>query len=307
MQIIVNVGNGVLLVKNLQANPLVNIEMTDAINTFGFELLQKVHHDEIHKKEDIIILFVHWYLMKCGFRCIGIGDEKTFNASEKGSELLPKDWNSQINYTLRYIKDEKLYILLGIKSDMDLLLNLLRHHDDSISNIQFPIEETVSTLHGPLETVIPSYRTILHSIQKEFVGAIYGNTKEVTTQTTTSSNQHSFETDTSRPRRDFDPLRVGSDPHPLHRAPEHDPARVGVRDLDPFGQGGGMIFDPFTGPSGGRLPSGLGVPGRLPPGAIPPGARFDPFGPPDIDLFRPRRRRPDDDHLPPPGFDHMFN
>ncbi|XP_011255418.1 proteasome inhibitor PI31 subunit [Camponotus floridanus] len=279
--------------------------MTDSTNMFGFELLQKLHHDEIHKKEDVIILFIHWYLVKCGFRCIGIGDEKNFNASEKGSELLPKDWNSRNNYTLRYIKEEKLYILLGIKSDMDLLLNLVRHHDDSISNIQFSIEETVSTLHGPLEIVIPSYRTILHTIQKDLLGAIYsGNSKEVTTQTTTSSNQDSSQTNENRRHRD--PLRVGPDSHPsLHRAPEHDPARVGIRDLDPFGQGGGMIFDPFSPPTG-RLPSGLGVPGRLPPGAIPPGARFDPFGPPDLDPLRPRRRRPDDDHFPPPGFD-MFN
>ncbi|XP_029155649.1 proteasome inhibitor PI31 subunit [Nylanderia fulva] len=272
--------------------------MADAANTFGFELLQKVHHDEILKKEDVIILFIHWYLAKCGFRCIGIGDEKTFNASEKGSELLPKDWNSSFNYTLRYIKHEKLYILLGIKSDMDLLLNLLRYHDDAISNIQFPIEETVSALHGPLETVIPSYRTILYSVQKDFVGTLYGNTKEETTQTT--------ETNEASTRRDPDPLRVESN-RPVHRLPEHDPARVGIRDLDPFGQGGGMIFDPFSSrPPIGRLPSGLGVPGRLPPGAIPPGARFDPFGPPDLDPLRPLRRRPDDDHFPPPGFD-MFN
>lgn len=282
--------------------------MTDASNMFGFELLQKLHHDEIHKKEDVIILFIHWYLVKCGFRCIGIGDKKTFNVSERGSELLPKDWNLGNNYTLRYIQNEKLYILFGIKSDMDLLLNLVRHHDDSISNIQFSIEGTVSTLHGPLETVIPSYHTILHSIQNDLLGAIYsGNSKEEATQTSTSNNQGSFETNENRRRRDLDPLRVGPDPQPLYRAPEHDPARVGVRDLDPFGQGGGMIFDPFDSrPPTGRLPSGLGVPGRLPPGAIPPGARFDPFGPPDLDPLRPRRRRPDDDHFPPPGFD-MFN
>lgn len=79
---------------------------------------------------------------------------------------------------------------------------LQRYHDDSISNIQFPIEETVSTLHGPLETVIPSYRTILYNIQKDFVDAIYsGNTKEVTTQTTTS-NQPSSETSETSTRRD---------------------------------------------------------------------------------------------------------
>ena len=278
--------------------------MADATSTFGFELFQKLHHDEIHKKEDVIILFIHWFLTKCGFRCIGIGDEKTFNASEKGSELLPKDWNSRLNYALRYIKDEKLYILLGIKSDTDLLLNLLRYHDDSISNIQFPIEETVSTLHGPLETVIPSYRTILYNIQKDFVDAIYsGNTKEETTQTTTS-NQPSSETSETSTRRD--PLQAAYLQDQRWRM-QHDPARVGVRDLDPFGQGGGMIFDPFSGrPPTGRLPSGLGVPGRLPPGAIPPGARFDPFGPPDLEPQRPPRRRPDDDHFPPPGFD-MFN
>lgn len=49
--------------------------MVDVNNSFGFELLQKLYQDEIHKKDDLIILFIHWYLIKSGFRCIGIGDE----------------------------------------------------------------------------------------------------------------------------------------------------------------------------------------------------------------------------------------
>jgi hypothetical protein len=49
-------------------------------------------------------------------------------------------------------------------------------------------------------------------------------------------------------------------------SPERDPTRVGVRDLNPFAQGGGMIFDPFAERQPyGRVPSALGVPGRLPP------------------------------------------
>lgn len=40
-------------------------------------------------------------------------------------------------------------------------------------------------------------------------------------------------------------------------------------------------------------------------GAVPPFARFDPFGPPDLDRPRPRRD-PDNDHLPPPGYNDMF-
>jgi len=48
-----------------------------------------------------------------------------FSESEKGSELLPTEWNLRPNYALRYVKDGKLHVLLGVKSDMDLLLNLM--------------------------------------------------------------------------------------------------------------------------------------------------------------------------------------
>lgn len=86
---------------------------------------------------------------------------------------------------------------------------LQRHHDDSISNIQFPIEETVTSYSGLLETMIPSYHTILHNIRKDFVGAIYsGNTKEAATQLNESHNQHSFASNENRARRNPDPLRV---------------------------------------------------------------------------------------------------
>jgi len=47
--------------------------------------------------------------------------------------------------------------------------------------------------------------------------------------------------------------------------PEHNPMRVGVRDLNPFAQGGGMIFDPFAERQPfSRAPGALGIPGRLP-------------------------------------------
>lgn len=49
--------------------------MTDVSATFGFEIIQKLYDNEIQKKEDVIILFIHWYLIKSGFRCIGIGNE----------------------------------------------------------------------------------------------------------------------------------------------------------------------------------------------------------------------------------------
>ncbi|XP_011170589.1 proteasome inhibitor PI31 subunit [Solenopsis invicta] len=276
--------------------------MADVNRVFGFELFQKLYHDEIQKKEDVIILLVHWYLVKSGFRCIGIGNETVSDPLEKGSELLPMEWNLRPNYALRYVMDKKIHVLLGVKSDMDLLLNFMRTHNNSVCNIQLPIEETVSVLHGPLEIVIPSYQTILHSIQKEFVKPTCFN--EAETQTSLSPiNALAITTE-----RDDNHQSLRTSRRPTVNRPEYDPARVGVRDLDPFREGGGMIYDPFDR----RFPTeyppgGLGVPGVLPAGAIPPGARFDPFGPPELDLHRRGPlRRPDHDHLPPPGYDDMF-
>lgn len=76
---------------------------------------------------------------------------------------------------------------------------------------------------------------------------------------------------------------------------------VGRGDLDPFGRGGGMLFNPpdlHTMPNLG--PFGPG--GRRPLG-VPPGARFDPIGPPGPN----NRMGPDHDHFRPPGgYDDMF-
>ncbi|KAL0106107.1 hypothetical protein PUN28_016083 [Cardiocondyla obscurior] len=235
--------------------------MACANNVFGFELFQKLYYNDIRKKEDVIILFVHWYLTKSGFRCIGIGDDTSFDASETGTELLPTEWSSRPNYALRYVRDSKLHVLLGIKSDTDLLLNFMRHHDNSVLNIPFPIDETVSALHGSLEVIMPSYQTILRNLQKDFVSAICSKDAEI--QTTTLNDERSSEMGRN-PNIYYNPSNLN---RPRVNRPELDPGRVGVRDLDPFGEGSGMIFDPFDTRRRqiGRSPAGLGVPGILPP------------------------------------------
>ncbi|KAK1126635.1 hypothetical protein K0M31_004262 [Melipona bicolor] len=274
--------------------------MVDASNVFGFELVQEIYSNQIARKEDVLILFVHWYLIKHGFRCIGIGDSKAFEPTEKGSQLLPEEWNTRPNYTLRYINDSKLFIFHGVKSDEDLLINLLRVDNQNVSSVQFPINQTVNEVRGALEAVIPSYQNIINIIQKDLVEPLLpSNTTENSTQTRSVNDQ---------PRDD--PLRVESRRPPSYPRIwdlDADTSRVGAADLNPLGRGGGMIFDPFFSQRNRVDPTrpGLGVPGRLPSGAVPPFARFDPFGPPDIDRPRPRHH-PDSDHLPPPGYDDMF-
>ncbi|KAJ8670809.1 hypothetical protein QAD02_002068 [Eretmocerus hayati] len=275
---------------------------SDSKHIFGFELLYKVSGGNINKKEDVLVLLVHWNFIKDGFKCLGIGDSKTVGPNEVGSEALPYGWNESTNYTLRYIKGGKLYILMSLRSDADLLFNLLRIEDHKVTNVQFPVE-TVRELQGPIDSLIPNYQAVLDVIQKDLIEPVYSRSgHEVSTQTSSSQSD--------RPNRDDDdPLRVRSPHTPassdrpgiLHPYP----FGIGQGDLNPLGQGqGGMLFDPFSNRS--RPYPGLGVPGRLPPGAVPPGARFDPFGPPDVNPPIPRARAPDTDHLPPPGYDDMF-
>ncbi|XP_076280769.1 proteasome inhibitor 31 kDa [Lasioglossum baleicum] len=276
--------------------------MADVNFTFGFELLQSLYDSQISKKEDVLILFVHWYLIKNSFRCIDLGYSKSYDVTEKGSELLPEGWSKEFHYALRYVKDKKLYILHGIKSDEDLLLNLLRTQDQDVSNIQFQINQTVTDLRGPLESLIPTYQSVAEVIQTDLLKlTISEDTASTSTQTSTETREHS-------------PIQIPQGfllRQPI-RVPPGEPSagNIGDRDLYPLArEGGGMIFDPFnplrTRVNPGR--PGIVIPGRLPPGAVPPNARFDPFGPPEIDQPRLYPRNRDNDDLLPPRFDdHMF-
>lgn len=280
---------------------------------FGFEILNKLVEQQVHKKEDVIILFTHWFLIKNGFRCIGLGDSKTLDQNEKGSELLPEEWSQSNHYSVRYLKEGKLYILLGRKSDSDLLLNFLRIADNCLSTVKFPVNTTIAELHGPLSSLIPHLQEAQQKLQKELVDPVYvGNAREISTQTAAASRALLDRRDDSSPDDMIEVARR------MEWSPPHADVRgIGRNDLDPLGGigpvgGGGMLFDPLR-PANrvlpnplGPLPGGLGGPGRLPPGAIPPGARFDPFGPPDLVQPRPRLPNPDHDHELPGGYDHMF-
>ncbi|KOC65517.1 Putative proteasome inhibitor [Habropoda laboriosa] len=268
--------------------------MGDENSDFGFALLQELHKNQIVKKEDVLILFVHWYFTKLGFRCLGIGRFEEFEPSEKGSQLLPEGWSAKQIYELRYIKDKDLYILLGLRTndDEDLLINLWKNQQTS--SIQVPINQTVTSLHAPLESLIPSYQNIIQTIQKDLINPHLPDNATGTTEQSTQTTGH-FSRDTSDSTSSVDSLLWGQR---RHRPPARGSVGVGRADLDPFSPGGGMIFDPFdplrhpVNPRRGLVPGGI-----LPPGAIPPSARFDPLGPPDIDHPR---------HLRDPDNNDMF-
>lgn len=272
---------------------------------FGWDLTFRTVERDIRRKADVIVAFIHWNLIKRGFRSIGIGDERTLSGDEDKSELLPTGWNDKDNYALRYVLDSKLFILHALNTDGNLIINLMRSHDLAVSNIALQIDETVKEMKGNIEKMIPNHMEIIYNVKRDLLDTLIARCTITT------------ETQTSRPasdtRRSEDPLRVPPRPRIISEPPSSwaMPPRVpsiGRSDLDPFAPAGsgGMLYNPFA-PRRDIENPGLGIPGGLPRGAVPPGARFDPFGPPGGPMPGRGPNAPDADHLPPPGFnDHMF-
>ncbi|KAL0850866.1 hypothetical protein ABMA28_006777 [Loxostege sticticalis] len=273
---------------------------------FGWDLTFKTVEKDIKRKSDVLIAFIHWNLTKRGFRSIGIGDERTLSGNEEKSELLPTGWNEKDNYTMRYVFEDKLYILHGLNTDGNLIVNLMRSEDLAVSNIAVKIDDTVKEMMGAIERMLPNYKDLMFNIRRDLIDTI-------TSRATTTAETQTVRTDSSIRNTPEDFLRepgIGmnrqreSDAQDLLDLP---PLSVGRSDLDPFAPGGGgMLFNPF-GPRRDLENPGLGIPGGLPRGAVPPGARFDPVGPPGGPMPGRRQPPPDADHLPPPGAnDFMF-
>ncbi|KAK9506841.1 hypothetical protein O3M35_008703 [Rhynocoris fuscipes] len=279
--------------------------MSDVI---GWNLIYKLSENDLKKKEDVLTLMIHFLLIKAGYKCVGLGDDKTTTGSESGSETLPEQWNGSTNFSLRYVLNGDLYILRGVPVDDNIVYNFLRVDTLAVTNVAFNVNETVDAIKGPLEKLFKNKESeVVEKIRIELLNT--GPGKDISTQTpaansnSTSTQQKQTGTSPSPPQPNPPPLHVpripDAVPDPIWVNPDQDPLRVGRSDLDPFGRGGGMIFNPF-GPRGSLPDPGAGIPGGLPRGSVPPGARFDPFGPPGASHPRPRPPPPDaDDFLPP--------
>ncbi|XP_061544324.1 proteasome inhibitor PI31 subunit [Phycodurus eques] len=264
----------------------------------GLELLYSCCGDSISCPQDAVVCFVHWEVVKSGYKCLGSGDET--RSSDKKSELLPSDWSSnKAEYALRYASEhgDAQLLLKALLVDSALVFNLMNRSTRQSSDVIVNLNEHVDGAH-------------LCTFDRVFKDA-GGLAAALRSRLLPSRDKRTQAEQSERTRRqdDDDPLRV-PDRHPRHAAQPHwpdptgPPFSVGGADLDPLGSvsGGGMIADPLRMgyPRSGFHPSG-GIPDILPPGAVPPGARFDPFGP--VGRHRPG---PDPDHMPPPGYDDMF-
>ncbi|XP_019716085.1 proteasome inhibitor PI31 subunit isoform X1 [Hippocampus comes] len=271
----------------------------------GLELLYSCCGDSISCPQDAVVCFVHWEVVKSGYKCLGSGDEA--RSSDKKSELLPSDWSgNKVEYALRYASEQgdAQLLLKALLVDSALVFNLMNRSTQQSSDVIVNLNEHVDAAHlRTFDRVFKDAGGLVAAIRSRLLPS-----RDKRTQAEQSERTRRLD---SRDDDNLDdPLRV-PDRHPRHATQPHwldpmaPPFSVGGADLDPLGRsvsGGGMMVDPLRMgyPRSGFDPSS-GIPDILPPGAVPPGARFDPFGP--VGRHRPG---PNPDHLHPPGYDDMF-
>ncbi|CAB1354321.1 unnamed protein product [Coregonus sp. 'balchen'] len=267
----------------------------------GLELLYSGVASSITCPQDVVVCFVHWEIVKSGYKCLGSGDEPL--SGDKKSELLPTGWNgSKELYTLRYkSNDDKSHFLVkAITVDSTLIFNLMDSTTEQVSDLTVNVSDYVDAEQlQTFESVFKNTEDLAQKVKSQLLPSAPAPRKK---------HKKSKRETTDDSQSDSDPLHIPTRHPQTSRQPNWPdpmaPFAAGGADLDPFGGrgGGGMIVDPLRAgyPRSGFDPSG-GLPGVLPPGAVPPGARFDPFGP--VGRHRPG---PDPDHMPPPGYDDMF-
>ncbi|KAE8298789.1 Proteasome inhibitor PI31 subunit [Larimichthys crocea] len=270
----------------------------------GLEVLYTCVSDGITCPQDAVVCFVHWDVIKSGYRCVGCGDEP--RSSDKKSELLPADWSSNKElYSLRYkAKDgDTQFMLKAIVVDSTLIFNLMNSSTQQVTDLTVNISDHVDAEQlRSFDSVFKDTDSLSEKVRTQLLpprDRPTGQRAETKSRRDEEVEQRRRGEDEGIPTRH---PRQGTQPN--WPDPMLPPFAAGGADLDPFGSrgGGGMIVDPLRSgyPRSGFDPSS-GIPDILPPGAVPPGARFDPFGP----IGR-RRPGPDPDHMPPPGYDDMF-
>lgn len=90
---------------------------------FGFELCLKAHSEDIKNRADIILIMIHWRLLRHSFLCVG----DVHYIHSVPSELIPLNlgWNGDDNsYLVFYAYKRQMYRLAVVVDDKRLTLKL---------------------------------------------------------------------------------------------------------------------------------------------------------------------------------------
>ncbi|KAL5014448.1 hypothetical protein ScPMuIL_008718 [Solemya velum] len=207
------------------------------------ELLFEKVKNQLKSPSDIIVCVLHWDLVTCGYKCIGVGDT---DVTIKKTELLPKGWNeSQDVFILRYTSiSGEHYVFKVLNMEGTLLVHFMSTKDEKVFSTDIRISDYTTGDLSSLESALKNEAKLSKQFKKDIIdqmGSQKYSPKAGTSTTVQKERPKPYDDDPLR-ERPRHPQRV---PPPEWADPD-DPFAVGRGDLDPLGRGpGGMVFDPL--------------------------------------------------------------
>uniref|UniRef100_A0A674C844 Proteasome inhibitor PI31 subunit n=1 Tax=Salmo trutta TaxID=8032 RepID=A0A674C844_SALTR len=146
----------------------------------GLELLYSSVAGSITCPQDVIVCFVHWEIVKSGYKCLGLGDEP--RSGDKKSELLPTGWNgSKELYTLRYKSndDKSIFLVKAITVDSTLIFNLMDSATEQVSDLTMNVSDYVDADHlQTFESVFKNAEDLSQKVKSQLLPSVPAPRKE---------------------------------------------------------------------------------------------------------------------------------
>uniref|UniRef100_A0A3Q3WJ79 Proteasome inhibitor PI31 subunit n=1 Tax=Mola mola TaxID=94237 RepID=A0A3Q3WJ79_MOLML len=167
----------------------------------GLEVLYTYVASSIDCPQDAIVCFVHWEMIKSGYRCIGSGDEPS--SSDKMTELLPADWsNNKELYSLRYkAKDtDKQLLLKAVVVSSTMIFNLMNSSTQQVSDLTVNIYDHLDTdqLHS-FDRVFRDTEGLSQKVRTQLLPSEDRPTRERTDMKSQTEKEHKQKREHSSP------------------------------------------------------------------------------------------------------------
>ncbi|XP_022201085.2 proteasome inhibitor PI31 subunit-like [Nilaparvata lugens] len=132
-------------------------------DTVGYDLIHELVKDDIHCKQDILIILFHTLLINRGYRVIH--SQEDVAGVQETSETLPGGWNRNSSfYTLRYLnmRNKRVYELQVVLSCNDnIVVNFLDTDNITVRTASMNVSRYVKKMDGSLMAMVPKYADII--------------------------------------------------------------------------------------------------------------------------------------------------
>ncbi|XP_053353692.1 proteasome inhibitor PI31 subunit-like [Clarias gariepinus] len=146
----------------------------------GLEVLYSYVASSITSSQDAVVCFIHWEIVKRGYKCLGTGDEP--QNGEKKSELLPASWNTNKElYTLRYRSndDNSSLLLKAITVDSSLIFNLMDSATGKVTDLIVNVSDYVNESNlQSFESVYKNTKDLTKTLNSSLLPALKKQGKE---------------------------------------------------------------------------------------------------------------------------------